>query len=64
MNTLALNQSSHSSAFLAPLSLEALRERAPAAFAGFGPRKSELCLYVHFHSDGRGRAASGPASTR
>jgi hypothetical protein len=33
MNTLALNQSSHSSAFLAPLSLETLRERAPAAFA-------------------------------
>jgi uncharacterized protein DUF932 len=33
MNTLALNQPSHSSAFLAPLSLETLKERAPAAFA-------------------------------
>jgi hypothetical protein len=33
MNTLTLNQLSHSSAFLAPLSLEVLRERAPAVFA-------------------------------
>ena len=33
MNTLVLNQPSHSSAFLAPLSMEALRQRVPAAFA-------------------------------
>ena len=33
MNTLTLNHPSHSSAFLASLSVEALRERAPAAFA-------------------------------
>src|ERR1700728_4255151 len=33
MNTLGLTQPSHSSAFLAPLSMEALRQRVPAAFA-------------------------------
>lgn len=33
MNTLLPVQPSHTSAFLAPLSPEALRERAPAAFA-------------------------------
>lgn len=33
MNTLAFSQPSHSSAFLASLSQEALREQAPAAFA-------------------------------
>jgi len=33
MNTLTLDHPSHSSAFLAPLSHEALRQRAPAAFA-------------------------------
>jgi Domain of unknown function (DUF932) len=33
MDNLVLNQPSHSSAFFAPLSIDALRQRAPAAFA-------------------------------
>jgi hypothetical protein len=45
MNTLALNQPSHSSAFLAPLSLETLRERAPAAFAD-SAHESRSCAYT------------------
>ena len=47
--TLLNYQPSHSTAFLAPLSLEALRRASAGGLCRFGPREPEPCVYLHLH---------------